>query len=207
MKNRNRCGRRSCSGAALLEVLLASGLLVLFANGAMLMSNQTSRVYRTETAVSKTDSQARRALSELARRLRAADGDSITVVDDPGVQRGIDFSRGLGWDPVAAAISAPSLERIVFQYTAADPDDGRDNDGDGLVDEGRVVWVEDPLAAVPRFKVLCNDVPEDGFALAWADDRITISLTLERFDPFGNPIDHTLQRAVAMRNTPVEDVQ
>jgi hypothetical protein len=129
----------------------------------------------------------------------------------------VDFQRGQGVDADGDPVFGP-LERLVLEYDEAN--DGLDDDGDGLVDEGRLVWLENPGAAGERRVVLCNDVreylagetsdgddengngliDERGFALDFAGNAVTVRLTLEARGQKGQIIVSSAQRTVAFRN-------
>ena len=106
-------------------------------------------------------------------------------------------------------------------------EDDVDNDGDGLVDERRVVWIRKPGQPDERRTVLCRDVPKwfegeipgnslddngnglvDGMGLAFdfaegfPDERryVRILLSLETRDGEGRPITTTVERFVSFRN-------
>ena len=102
-----------------------------------------------------------------------------------------------------------------------DPDDGLDNDGDQVVDEKRVNWIENFGLPGQRTHILCNGVrdalegevadngiddnanglvDEEGLSITIDGERITIQLTLERQDSLGDHVQHTLRRVVALRN-------
>ena len=110
--------------------------------------------------------------------------------------------------------------QIVLEYDPNELDDGIDNDGDGLVDEGQVVWIENPGVPGERRVVLCRGVPEDlegeiqnllddngngliderGFSLDVQGQVLTMRLTLQALDPAGRLLTKTVQSSVRIRN-------
>ena len=207
----------------LLEVSVASALLVLFASGALLFASSSRKAYRTESLSSELDSSARSALATIGVRLRTASSGNLTPVGTqaPFNSNWVSFRRGTGY-----AVGMPQWgdpELITFEYDPGDPDDGVDNDGDGLIDEGRVVWIENQGAPNELRKVLCNWVAEDlegeipgnnlddnenglvdepGLSFDFEARRATVRMTLARRDALGVLIEHTVERTFALRNTP-----
>jgi hypothetical protein len=95
-----------------------------------------------------------------------------------------------------------------------------DNDGDGRIDEGQVVWIENPGIPGERRMVwarnvadllegeLDNDaddngnglVDERGLSFEAVGDVLTIRLTCERLDEGRRPLRKTVTTAVRLRN-------
>ncbi len=203
---------------------LAATLFVLVAASAFRVVDAAVRAYRTESVSAHLDGLARKALDEICEHLRAADWNAVTPqgLESTPV---VDFQRSLGFAN-DAPVWGPT-ERLVFEYDPGDPDDGADNDGDGLVDEGRVVWIENPGVAGERRAVLCSSVlewlagetpgnladengngltDERGFCVEFVGTSglALVHLSLERLDREGHRIAHTVSRAVTLRNTPEE---
>ena len=51
-------------------------------------------------------------------------------------------------------------QRFEFVYDPDEVDDGQDNNGNGLIDEGRIVWTRNVGAPDERSVVLCHQVRE-----------------------------------------------
>jgi hypothetical protein len=130
----------------------------------------------------------------------------------------LDFQCNEGYGAGGVVWSAPV--RLSFDYDGADPDDGADNDSDGLVDEGAIVRRVNPGSADETSVVLVNwvrellegELPnglddngnglidESGLSFEIDGDTITIRLTLERFDAEGTLITRTVETAVTLKN-------
>jgi hypothetical protein len=112
-------------------------------------------------------------------------------------------------------------ERLLLEYSPGEVDDGIDNNQNGLVDECRVVWLENPDTVNERRTVLCNWVretlegetpgnnadengngldDEPGLCFDFDGNRVTIRLTVERLSPEGFSIMRTLERTISFRN-------
>jgi hypothetical protein len=110
---------------------------------------------------------------------------------------------------------------IGFEYEPGEVDDGVDNDGDGLVDEGQVVLTRNAGSANATRAVLVKNVAEllQGEDLNGADDNgngmedeagfclqrdgevVHIRLTLESVDDTGNVLRRTTETSIRMRNS------
>ncbi len=206
----------------LLEMAIAAVLLVLSASSAILLVQSTSHAYRTETVSAELDRLARETLDAIETSLKTADQAAIlpAAAQAPASLSSVGYQRGIGF--AGGVIQWGNPERIQFEYDAADPDDGLDNDLDGTVDEGEIVWIENPGLPAEHRVVLCRWVAENldgeapanglddngnglideaGFCVDFSTGRAMVRLTLRRQDPFGNLIDRTLQRSIALRNT------
>jgi hypothetical protein len=209
----------------LLEVSLALAIFVTFATSAFLSVSTSTESYRIEGASARLDRSARQAVKQVCERLRLADADSVTppATLAPASTEWLEFQCSLGW--VAGAAFSPA-ERFVLEPDPDDPDDGADNDADGLVDERRLVWIEGFGTANERRSVLCTNVSEmlegeiaangaddngnglvdeAGFCLEFSGSEVVVRLTLEELDKLGNRIRRTVTRGVAARNTPEEE--
>lgn len=223
MKSRKR-SRASRRGSTLIEALIASAMLVMIGSTALLVSETATRSFRTETQASELEIAARTALGKIAALLRSANAAAILppAVAAPQSLSQFDFRRSTGYDDVLDMVKWGDPERLTFEYDPGDPDDGVDNDGDGLIDEGRIVHIDNPDSADERRVVLCNWVSESlegeipgnlldengnglvseaGFCVVFDGSRATVRLTLERLDKYGNRICQTYERSIAMRNT------
>ena len=201
----------------LLEVAMALTLFAAFASSVFLAIDLSSASYRTEAVTARLDSLAREALDQICERLRGTDFENITprvaAVDSIDFQRVRGFAGGVQWGPT---------ERLAFEYEPAEPNDGLDNDVDGLIDEGRLVWIENPGLATERRTILCSHVSESlegelpgnglddngnglvderGFCFEFIGSRAVARLTLEEPDRAGRVIRHSSQRTVTPRNT------
>jgi hypothetical protein len=215
--------RSTSGGMTLVEVVLGLTLFATFASSVFLAVDLSSSSYRTETVAARLDSQARKVLDGLSERLRETDFETITPAPlaAPASADTIDFQRARGF--AGGVTQWGPTERLAFEYETGEADDGLDNDGDGLIDEGRLVWLENPETAAERRTVLCSHVSESledelpgngiddngngliderGFCLAFVGDRVVVRISLEERDRVGRPIRHTSSRTVTPRNTP-----
>jgi type II secretory pathway pseudopilin PulG len=157
---RRRARRSSAAraGYSLLETIFSLSVLsILVASAALAASTSGALQARTGNAA-QLDAQAARSVRAVAQRLRAVDSDSLFPV--PGDGFGLDTmtfrtllttpTGGLQWSPVG---------RFELEPEPGEGDDGIDNDGDGLIDEQRVVLLPD-IETPDRRIVVARDVPE-----------------------------------------------
>ena len=217
-----RARRNLSSGMTLVEVVLGLTLFCAFASSAYLALQTSSSSYRTETAAAYLDFLAQKALDDVSDHLRAADFASITPPPTlaPNSTATIDFQGSRGF--VDGAVEWGPVERLTFESDPSDPDDGLDNDGDGLIDEGRLAWIEDPDGVASRRAVLCSQVSaalegevldngvddngnglidERGFCIEFVGERALARITLEQLDPAGRLIRQSSMRTITPRNT------
>ena len=196
----------------LVEIVIATALLATFGGAAILATDTASESIRTEVVSAHLESAARHAMAEVTESLLTADASAVNpppAATADGVAS-LDYARVVGYDVLMDDLLWSDPERLVFEYDPADPDDGADNDGDGLIDEGRIVYVVNPGVAGERRRVLCNWVAEDlagevpgnlvddngnglvdepGFCLVLEGNRATLRMTLAQLDKRGSRIE------------------
>jgi len=209
----------------LVEVTIGMVLFAGFATSVFLAVESSAGSYRTEATAARLDAKAREAMDAVTTYLREADFASISppAVAAPASASSLDFQRAIGFG--GGEVAWGLTERLAFELDPGEIEDGLDNDGDGRIDEGRIVWSEDPDGAGGRRTVLCGDVAaalegesignnlddndndlvdERGFCVQFVGRRILARITLEARDRDGNRIQRTATRAVTPRNTPEE---
>jgi hypothetical protein len=209
------------AGFTLIEVVIGAFLLTTIGGIFLLTTQTTSSAVRTGVVVADLDSEALRVLERVCTGLKSAGAALATpkaVAPFSGTT--LDYQRGLGADAAGAPEWGP-LERLVLEY--AEANDDVDDDGDGLVDESQLVWIEDPGGPDERRIVLTGNVREHlegetfdgtdendngliderGFALDFdaAGARVRVRITLEGRDSKGLVVLSTVERTVAFRNT------
>jgi len=207
------------SGLSLLETVLVLSLVGSMLLGMGLVSRTTSHAFESGSRAGALEERARRALDQIMQRLPTADRGTVSpTAAAPFYSSSIDFVPAEGFADGAIQWGQP--ERIEFQHTDHDPDDGEDNDGNGLVDDGVVVWIRDPGGANEQSSTLCSGVPEllegeepngeddndngledeTGLSFDFSGSTVTVRLTLTSVDVEGTRFVRTVTRAVALRN-------
>lgn len=214
-----RRGQDARAGMTVLELLLAMTLLAAVLGVPAMLLRSGSSAYAVENASAETAELARSGIDRIATRLETSIATSFgaTAITSNSVT----YQRSLGFLIGSLGPLPGPTETIQFEYTATDPDDGIDNDGDGLIDEGRAVWLENPGAANERRVSLVEGVVEtfpgeipgngvDDNANGMVDEsglwfevqpgRITVFLAISRPGPGGSIVTRQLQRDIAFRN-------
>ena len=218
MKGRPRTtGARA--GFSLLEVAVVLALLSLVMGAIGMAGLSSVRAYRTGTLRVELDVQASRSARRLARELVGSSRQ--VLLPDPLAPFGtdtLDYQQSVG-AAGGVIVWGPPL-RIEFQYETGELDDGLDNNGNGSIDEGNLVWTQNPGAVNERSVIWCHGVreclegeipnglddngngliDERGLSIDRVGDKLTIRLTLEQRDVDGRLVTRTVETSVRMRN-------
>jgi hypothetical protein len=206
-------------GHSLIELCIALTLLIIVLGLPALLLDTSSRAFSTGSRSSEVDLAARRALDTIAERLSGSGAADIVGLLPGQPSSSIVFRAATGY--AGNAIVWGNDERIELQVEPGEVIDGADNDGDGLIDEQRVLWTRDLGLPSERTQVLCTrvrrslegEIPgnakddngngfvdEAGLMITIDGESIGLALTVERRDAFGTAILHTARRTVALRN-------
>ncbi len=202
---------------AAIGIFFLAGML-LAAGFAVDRANSMLRQRRAEEEVATLAGRlVQRAAEELAFARRSA------LVPDPVLPFGADSLRFQCSEGVVDGQNVWSATRTLgFEYGPGEQDDGLDNDGDGLVDEGSLVWTESAGLPQERRVVLghglCEYLPgeeadgvddngngltdERGISFSIAGDLLTIRIAVQGRGPRGNVITKTAQSSTFLRNLP-----
>ncbi len=212
--------RTSRAGHTILEVTISAAILAMIFGTVAFVAKSGSDLFTTSVARNDLESRARRALSQIQTELLSSDHSSLDAIAQSPV-----WSSQLVFDQVTAVSSTHGTpvwtsSMIEFRYEQGEPDDGVDNDGDGLVDEGVVVFVKDWNGADEQTIVLCRDVAEmqegedvdgadnndnqltdeAGLSFDLIDGSLVVRLTLQRIDAQGRLVTRSFESSVWLRN-------
>ena len=214
-----RTVHRSEAGLTLLEVMIVAVMLIIFLGSVGIATQSSTKLYRESNVESGLEAISHRALNRIADELAYAERSALSPEPDaPLGSSSLEFHvcRGapggiVEWGP---------LTRIEFALEAGELDDGLDNNGNGLIDEGIVLRTEDVGGPGERSVVLChwvrelslgeeldNDDDNDnglndeaGLAFSIEGDALTVRLCLERLDAQQRPITKSVTTSVRIRN-------
>lgn len=208
------------AGFTLVELCISFTVLALIlgAIGAVTLAGRD--VYQQGMSRATLEAHARRALQRITAELTA--GVRSTLTPNPNTALGsatVQFQTGTGYAAGVQLLSG--LTSVQLQSDPNDPDDGIDNDSDGLVDEGQVVLIRNLGEANQVQTVLCGGVSkylagetanllddngnglvdERGLSIfSDANGTLTLRLTLETRDPKNQLAVLTVESSVHMRN-------
>lgn len=220
MMRRSSPASTSRSGVTVIEVMITVvvGLTVM---GAVTMTTSTNtRALQNGGVISALQARSTRVLERIVRELALADLDSLA-----GFPVSPAFTNGITYDvPIDVSTATGDVtwqtNRVEWRQDPADPDDGLDNDGDGLIDEGRVVLITDFGGANQRDTILSkgvaeyaegevangNDdngnvlIDERGLCFEFDGTNMTIRLTLEKSGNQALLNQHSVTTMVRLRN-------
>ncbi|MCA9319817.1 MAG: hypothetical protein KDB53_03735 [Planctomycetes bacterium] len=124
----------SQSGLTLVEVMIVLVGTIAVLKGVQAVVMSTSSVSRTTQEFSTLNRKANGLVEKIIEQLYQADAGQVTV--DPNGDR-ITFRRVVSMDGGVIVRDVPSVIEWVADPT--DPNDGIDNNGNGMVDEGQVI--------------------------------------------------------------------
>jgi hypothetical protein len=223
----NPVARRSSRGTTLIELLAALLILSVIVGMIGMTVVSGSRSYELGITSADVDGQARRLIDRLGREFLDASRSSLAltphaafggVPDDGAIQA--DYRRVTGY--AGGALQVGSLRSLRLVYGMGEIDDGLDNNGNGLIDECRIVILPDATGAPAQVVGLGgfvreylegesqDDADENGNGLS--DERglcftydpaaqvLTIRITIERMTSRGQRLTSTAQTSVRLRN-------
>lgn len=209
-------GRR---GFTSVEVLISTAILGMLMGGVSLIMQRSLGAYREAQVSAELEGRLRRALDRVATEL-VSTGEDV-IAPDPSGDYGassLEFRRAIGL--TGDVVDWGSKTSVGFQYEAGEIDDGVDNNGNGLVDEGVLVLTLNVDAANEKDVIICHGVSElgEGETLNLADDNgngvkdeqgfnvhlvgdvLVLHLTLEAIDQNGVLFQRTVETGVRFRN-------
>ena len=227
MRTLNPSGSRGRRGVTLIEILIAAVLLSVLVGAIGITTVSGSHTYEQGITSADVEGKARRLVDRIAREVLEASRGSLVltpavafggVPDDGAIQADFRPVEGFG----AGGLALGPLRSLRLVYTQGEIDDGADNNGNGLVDECRVVLVPDVAGAPGQAIGLCgfvreylegetqDDADQNGNGLS--DERglcfeydgvtqvLTIRVTLERLTSQGTRVTGTAVTSVRLRN-------
>lgn len=217
-KHRARAGRSSRAGFTIIELMIVSTILAMLMGVVVTTGNSMKSAYSTADAVAAGEARARRAMDQIVEILSTVDRASVTpTISTPLSSSYVEFTPSTGF--AGGSPTWGNTGRIELKPSPADPVDGVDNDGNGIIDDNRLVWVRDFGLATEQDLVLCTQVPvllqgetadgtdqngnglvdEPGFCVEVVGNRLIVRLTVEIVGPKAMKISRTLTRTIALR--------
>ena len=202
-----------------MELVIAVGVMFILVGAVVAVGNGNARAYQTGATAAQLEAQVAIAMDRMVADLRMAGRDSLNPDPTPGLgASSLDYLAAV--DHTAGETTWTPLRRLALERDPAELDDGLDNNGNGLVDEGRVVLTEDVGGPGERSFVIvrwvselhqgelangADDngngvVDEPGFFLERVGETLVVRLSLQRNDAQGLPLGRSGQTAIRVRN-------
>ncbi len=225
----NVCGgsvRRTCldggasRGFTLLELMISMAILALALGGVYSWFLSTTRAAGVVTTKSELGLSASRALERIAGRLLPAGLDTL-FPPHPTAPLGtssLTFNRSQGFVGGQKTWEAPTT--IAFRLAPGELDDGLDNDGNGIVDDGQVVLTVHAGQPDEQEIILCGRVKrywgteiangeddngnglvdEPGLSFELTGDKIIVRLSMQALTFGGKLVTADVETSVRLRN-------
>lgn len=207
------------SGYTLVELAISMALATIATGSLFTLSTNLLAAFRSGSAVATLQSQGGQTLQQVNKLLRNARRENLSMgVGEWGGT--LQFQRAQGFGGGVALWG--DWQRVAVVDSLGDPDDGVDNDGDGLIDEKRLVWIERPGAANPSVHLLLDgvseslegEVPDNGvddngngitdepgfLVQRTTEGLLEIELTLAREVAHGQVLSRTARKAIRLDN-------
>ena len=216
MKSR-RSHSAARAGFTFVEAMIALSLLTVMFLAVAQTSSRASDAFDEGSADHLLSTGTHRALERMSQRVELSDSSILTgPILDIGTDQ-VTFQVPV--DFVGATVVMQGVQ-LLAEREPGELDDGRDNDGDGLVDELRVVEVLAGGTPDERRSVLVSGVTElfadelpnnaddndnglideAGLAFSSKDDVVTLRLSCQRRGEGGRLLSKTAETAVRLRN-------
>ena len=211
-----RRGRRA--GFTMLELTVSVAVLglVLWMTG--LVTSSSRDAYDTSSRDQRAEASARRALDRVVTELLPAGAGTLGGVGTATLTYNLAAGVVAAGANVGDVLWSPQRQ-LRLEHEPGEADNGADDDGDGLVDERRLVLVRNAGLADERRVVLCSGVrellegetanflddngnglaDEAGFSTTLADDVLTLRLSIEVATADGEPRVATVETSTRMR--------
>ncbi len=202
-----------------VELVIALVVMLTALSSALMVSHRSARALRTRDARTDSEMKVRRAMQRVVDELSST-GPSVIYPNPVGDFGGsvLNYRRVADFDGTNTVWGEPC--RLEFEYEVGEVDDGIDNNGDGLIDEGVLVYTRGVGQPDEKRIVLCHGVrellegetknglddngngliDEAGFCLQRSGQELIVRLTVEGVDADGLRFERTASTSTRMRN-------
>ena len=207
------------AGFTVIEVVLGAFLMASMLLVAGLATDRCMALFRQQRAVQGLTTSANRLLQRIASEVAFARRGSLQppTIETQG-SSSLQYQRCLG--VTGGAVQWSATCSLSWERESGEADNGQDDDGDGLVDEGQLVLLQDVgLASEQRIVLghgLCEFMPgetfdgadedgdgridERGLCFLLAGDVLTIQVGLQALDPDGHLLTKVVETSAFLRN-------
>jgi hypothetical protein len=166
------------AGFGLIETLVATSVAAVLVTMMTRALSDSLELSSTSLTLGGIERSANGTLLSIGRELRWAQPDALVITEENGCQR-LDYQIAEAYDGVATEWSTTIT--LLYEPTI---DDGN---GNGVLDEGRLVRIQDG-----KRRTLCRNVAAGSFTAVRTDQRLDLGVTI-----FGMSRNHRLLTAPA----------
>lgn len=212
--------RAANQGFTLIELAITMGIAGLVLGSLARVLDSSKNTYGRGSAVAQVQNDARRTLDRVSAELE--NGGFGTLLPNP-VGVAVDdlvFQAATGIDGATGALLFGNSSRLRFVYETGEMNNGLDDDSDGLVDEGCLVFTRNYLLAGEVRVILAHGVAEllegetangaddngngfadePGFCITRTGNLLQVRLTLIRPVTGGDPAMASVETALRLKN-------
>jgi prepilin-type N-terminal cleavage/methylation domain-containing protein len=205
-------------GFTLIEVLVSATVLAVTLGSVTLSMRQGAASWQANLAAGSLDSKTELTLDRITRYLESASGKSLRPdLSATPFSSWVDFQETTGYRDGTRFLS--EARRIELELGPGELDNGLDDNGNGLVDECRVVLIQDldgdqirVVIARGVRKYLQGEsgngrddngnglIDEPGLSFDADGNTLNIRITLEKAGPTGDLLTRTLEGSITLLN-------
>jgi len=212
---RNARNRRA--GFTLLEMMIAVTVLGLVVAGVVTATRAGTGTFKQNMAHGDVETKGRRVIAKLTRELTSANLTNPAALAPELGASSIDYQ--VPTDFAGGAMTWGPTMRLIREMEDGELDNGIDDNGNGLIDEGQLVSITDPFGVNKRVVLAHgvaellegeeannnddndNDlVDEPGLSFVLDGDRLNLRITIQGQDPDGRLITRTTETVIGLRN-------
>jgi len=207
------------AGFTLVEMAIVISLVGAIMGSVFAVLHTSGNACQVSSTEGRLGTLANEVMDQIKERLRASSLAAIVpALQPPFSSPSIDFQATTGFSGGAPTWGA--TERIAWQLRPGEVNDGVDNDRDGLVDDGRIVWTQDVGLPTQHTSVWGEGaseyledeksngtddngnglVDEAGLCFTVDGTSVVVRLTLQARAASGVILTRTVQERVFLRN-------
>jgi len=180
------------SGLTLLEVVIASAILAMLTSLLYVTLKSSTDGYTAGSLQAGLNAQSRNLLEDMSWDLADAGVGTLSPAFASGSTT-LTFQRNVGYS--SGAIAFGSSITYAFAYEPGESDNGLDDNGDGRIDEGRLIRTENGDSVV-----VSRDLSENGILFTQTGNTVRVQLTLEKPDDRGGVVRYARETTIQVRN-------
>lgn len=213
------------AGFTLVEMMISASILAFVLGAAAMIALASANAFSMGSGNMTLEGKVRRTANRLVNEFTSAGRAGLIPNPQPappaqGVGTStLDFRKNIG--VIGGVVQWGPVTRVRFEYAPGELDNGLDDDGNGLVDEGAVVWLENPDTPQERRATLIKGVSEflqgeipnglddngnglvdeQGLSFDMDNNNLIIRLSLERMQTgLQQPLVRSIETSILLRN-------